>query len=497
VPLPPLAEPTYSVSQLCGEIRELISDAFPAVWVVGEVQRLKQHARGHLYFELVEKGSDDSILGKLDAVIWNADYQRVRRMLGATEQRLADGVQIRCRGNLDFFTAAGKMQLAVREVDPTFTLGLLELRRRETLAALAAAGLVERNGALTLAELPLHVALITSAGSAAYHDFVSGLRESGYGFRVLFVHAAVQGRDAEREVVSALRLLAATGIACAVLVRGGGSRTDLAAFDSRAIAEAIARAPFPVLTGLGHEIDHSIADRVAHTALKTPTKVAEFLVERIARLDVAVEQLRRALLRDALTPLARARESLGRAERGVSLARLRLAGAGARVEEHARTLARLGRGALRGARRRGAEVQARLAVAAPKRVERAETERRRHGERIGGAARSHLRAARATLQGMARLAAQLDPQRTLERGFSITRDADGRLLRQPGQVDAGAVVLSQLAGGVLRSRVDGVGRSDIVAVAARPAPSGAAKRSAASSQIAIDFQDDAGDGRQV
>lgn len=432
------------------------------MWVAGEVARCKQGTRGHVYFELIEKGEHDSIVGKLDAVIWNADFQRVKRMLAATGQRLADGVQIRCRGNLDFYAAGGRLQLTIREVDPAFTLGMLELRRRETLAALEAAGLMARNRALALPELPLTLALVTSEGSAAYHDFLSGLRESGYGFRVLFVHASVQGRDAEREVVSALRALAglaalpAAGmmrIDCAVVIRGGGSKTDLAAFDSRAIAEAIALAPFPVLTGLGHEIDRSIADLVAHTALKTPTKVAEFLVERVARLDGAVEELRRALRREALAPLARAREALGLAERGVSLARLRLAGAAAHVEEHARTLARLGRSALRAAARRSDELRSRLVVAAPRGAGRAEVERRRRAERAWGAARGHLRAARATLQGMERLAAQLDPQRTLERGFSITRDAGGRLLRHPGDVTDGALLISRLAGGLLHSRV--------------------------------------------
>jgi len=452
------------------------------VWVAGEVARCKQGTRGHVYFELIEKGEHDSIVGKLDAVIWNADFQRVKRMLAATGQRLADGVQIRCRGNLDFYGAGGRLQLTIREVDPAFTLGLLELRRRETLAALEAAGLMARNRALALPELPLALALVTSEGSAAYHDFLSGLRESGYGFRVLFVHAAVQGRDSEREVVSALRTLAALQtvqavpaanamrIDCAVLIRGGGSKTDLAAFDSRAIAEAIALAPFPVLTGLGHEIDRSIADLVAHTALKTPTKVAEFLVGRVARLDDAVEDLRRALRRDALAPLARAREALGRAERGVSLARLRLAGAGAHVEEHARTLARLGRSALRAALLRSDQLRARFAAAAPRGAARAEQERRRRAERVCGAARGHLRAARATLQGMERLAAQLDPQRTLERGFSITRDAGGRLLRHPADVADGSLLISRLAGGLLRSRVQAGDDGEAAAAAARRQP---------------------------
>lgn len=450
----PLFEPTYSVSQLCGEIRDFLGEAFSSVWVVGEAQRVRPSARGHFYFELIEKGERDEIVGKMEAVIWKNDFLRVRRLLGSSGQQIADGMQIRVRGSLDFYGPGGRLQLCVKDVDPAFTLGLLEQRRRETLAALAAAGLMERNRALPLPELPLTIALITSHGSAAYHDFLSGLQESGYGFRVLFVHASVQGRDAEREVVSALKSLAGLPIGLAAVIRGGGSRSDLAVFDSRVIAEAIAHAPFPVLAGLGHEIDRSIADMVAHTSFKTPTKVAEFLVEQVARRELALDELHRRLLREAMEPLHAGREALGRAERGVSLARMRLAAAGERIEEHARALARLGRTGLRQAERRQTELKTRLAALAPRIVESGERDRRRLGERIAGTARGRMREVQARLQGVERLCAQLGPERTLERGFSITRGPGGALLRDPAQVAAGDLVTTQLAAGTLASRVE-------------------------------------------
>ena len=450
----PLFEPTYSVSQLCGEVREFLGEAFPSVWVAGEAQRVRASQRGHLYFELIEKGDDDEIVGKLEAVIWKTDFQKVRRLLTASGQQIAEGMQVRCRGGLDFYAPTGRLQLCVRDVDPAFTLGLLERRRRETLAALTAAGLLERNRALPLAELPLTLALITSHGSAAYHDFVSGLAESGYGFRVLFLHVSVQGRDAEREIVSALAAAAGFAVDCTVLIRGGGARSDLAVFDGRAVAEAITRLPHPLLTGLGHEIDRSIADLAAHTALKTPTKVAEFLVERVARAEMRAADLRLALTRQALERLRAGREGLGRAERGVELARLRLAAAGARLADRGRTLARLGRGALRQALRRQEELRGRLAAAAPAGLAAAERGRTRAVLRVLAAARSHLRAARATLAGKERLTTQLDPQRTLERGFSISRDGRGALLRRPEQTAAGERITTRLAGGDLISRVE-------------------------------------------
>lgn len=450
----PLFEPTYSVSRLCGEVRDFLGEAFASVWVVGEAQRVRPSQRGHLYFELVEKGERDEIVGKLEAVVWKNDLLRVRRLLGVSGQQISEGMQIRVRGGLDFYAPGGRLQLCVKDVDPAFTLGQLEQRRRETLAALAAAGLMELNRALPLPDLPLDIALITSYGSAAYHDFLSGLQESGYGFRVILVHASVQGKEAEREVVSALAALAGLPIGLAVLIRGGGSRSDLAVFDSRAIAEAIARAPFPVLAGLGHEIDRSIADMVAHSSFKTPTAVAEFLVETVAGWEMALDELRRRLIREALEPLRAGREALGRAERGVSLARMRLAAAGERIEEHARALARLGRTALRQAERRQSELRSRLAELVPRRVERGERDRIRLGERIAGTAKGRLRETRATLQGMERLCVQLAPERTLERGFSLTRGPGGILLRDPAQVATGDRVTTRLAGGILTSRVE-------------------------------------------
>jgi exodeoxyribonuclease VII large subunit len=422
--------------------------------VTGEVQRLRPSARGHVYFELVEKGDRDEIVAKLDAVIWKTDFQKVERLLAAAGQRLTEGVEIRCRGGIDFYPPGGRLQLVVREIDPTFTLGLLEQRRRETLAALSAAGLLELNRTLPLVELPLRLGLVTSHGSAAYHDFLSGLGESGYGFQVVLIHAAVQGREAEREVVSALAALARMGVDAVVLIRGGGSRTDLAAFDSRAIAEAVARAPFPVLTGLGHEIDQSIADLTAHTSFKTPTKVAEFLVERVAMADRALAELRRSLLREALEPLRAGREALGRAERGVRLAEMRLASVHTRLGDHARTLARLGRAALRAVERRQGELRYRLGVVAPRRITAAERERKGRGERLAAASRGRLREVAVHLGGLERLAQQLAPQRTLERGFSLTRDAAGRLVRDPASLRPGDRLQTELSGGVVHSRVE-------------------------------------------
>jgi exodeoxyribonuclease VII large subunit len=305
-----------------------------------------------------------------------------------------------------------------------------------------------------LPELPLALGLVSSHGSAAYHDFLATLAESGFGFRVLFVHAAVQGAEAEREVVSALELLSRSAVDAIALVRGGGSRTDLAAFDSRAVAEAVARAAKPVLTGLGHEIDVAVADLAAHRAFKTPTKVAEFLVARLADGELAAARLRAALGRAARLPLGAARDRLLAAEGRATAARGRLERASERLAALGSRLAAAARQSLRALAQRRHEIAVRLGRSAPRALERHERERAVAAWRLVGAARGRLAAAAARLEGYRRLVAGLAPERTLARGFSITRLRGGAVVRRPDQAPSGARLITELAGGSLASRVE-------------------------------------------
>ncbi|MEM7048427.1 MAG: exodeoxyribonuclease VII large subunit [Acidobacteriota bacterium] len=446
----PFEEETYSVSQLCEEVRDFLAQGFYSVWVAGEVQRLRESRRGHVYFELVEKDGREGIRGKLEAVLWAGD----RRRLGRSAEPLAEGVEIRARGNLDFYAPSGRLQFVLRELDPLYTLGLLERQRRATLEALAEAGLLERNAALPFATLPLDVALITSADSAAYHDFLATLDESGYGFRVTLLHASVQGVGAEEELVSALRAAGELAPDCIALVRGGGARSDLAAFDHRAVAEAIARAPVPVLTGLGHEIDVAIADLTAHTALKTPTKAAESLVERVAEADARLLRLEEMIPRAAGERLREQRDRLARAGRAAEVARWRLVRAGDRLAEIGRALERESWSQLRAGGQSLAGFEDRLRRPLPALFERRRQRLEELSRQLLRGARQRLREASSELQGIERLCDHLSPRRTLERGFSITRDSRGRALRSPQEIAAGEPLVTTLAHGEVRSRVE-------------------------------------------
>ncbi len=445
---------TVSVSDLCADVKGLLRDAYGSLWIAGEVQRLKPSRNGHLFFELVEKGRGDEIVAKLEAVIWRRDYEAVKRTLAAADQEIVEGGEIRCRAGLDLYAPFGRLQLAVREVDPLFSLGQLAARRQKTLAELKAAGLLELNGSLELSEHPLDLVLITSRESAAYHDFLATLQESGFGFRITLFDAAMQGRDAERAVSSALAAASELPVAAAVLIRGGGSRTDLAAFDSRRIAEAVARCRVPVVTGLGHQIDESIADLVAHTALKTPTKAAEFLAGRVDSSDRSQREMAARMIAGAERLIQGGLHRVARAETGFTSPRLRLAALGARLEEMAGSLARVGARGPIASERALARLSNGLARAAPRRLAGRSQRVGTLGERLVRGSQSRIKTLRATLAGWEGMTRELSPERVLSRGFSITRDPQGRVLRHGGQIGYGDVVTTQLADGTFRSRVE-------------------------------------------
>ena len=449
----PLDDLTYSVSALCAEIRETLRAA-PARWVAGEVQRIRRSRAGHLYFEIIEKGQGDEVIGKLESVIWRGDLQAIERQLRESEQEIADGLEMRCRGQIDFYPPFGRLQLVVRQVDPVFLIGQLSKRRQETLRALAKAGLLERNRGLALPPVPLDVALVTSEGSAAYHDFVTTLREGEYRFRILFLHAAVQGRTAEREVASAIETAGGLGVDCTILIRGGGSRTDLAAFDSRRVSEAVARSPVPVITGLGHEIDLAIADQVAHTRTKTPTQAAEFLIRTVHSSEQTLIALARGIERASGHQLREATVSLSGVEAGLRLAGLRVQSRGFLLARLAELLGRSGKRRLEHEARTLADLPGRLAAAAPRIIGRREQMLWGAAQKATSASKVRLRQAHVGIEALTRLCSQLGPERTVARGFSITRDARGRVITGKDQVQVGERISTEIARGRLISRVE-------------------------------------------
>jgi exodeoxyribonuclease VII large subunit len=455
------AEPevtTHTVVELNSRVRDALRRGFPEeVWVRGEVQNLSTSSAGHTYFSLVEKaGRGDRVQGRLDVALFRDDRRAVVRALADVPgAELGNDVEVRISGRVTVYPPTGRYQLVMTGIDPVFTVGGIAANRERVLRALAAEGLLGANAARELALVPLRVGLITSSGSAAYHDFLHELAATGFAWHVTVVDVRVQGAAAARRIKWALGQLSQLDLDAVVLARGGGSRADLAAFDTDLVARAIAEMPVPVFTGVGHETDRSVADEVAYRACKTPTACAQLLAARVAefvtRLDDASQRVAararqrmavagrelddsvRRARRSASTAVVREHTRLDRAHgRLDELARRRTTDLGVRLDACARRVSELGRRAAR---------DRRVALTSRERV--LVTQAQHHLERAGLRVSSHDAIVRA-----------LDPRRVLERGYSITRDADGRVVRRAGDVVAGALVETELAGGRLTSRVE-------------------------------------------
>jgi exodeoxyribonuclease VII large subunit len=448
-----IPEPTFSVTELSDAIGKALRAAFRGeVWVRGEIRDLSRARSGHVYFTLTDPDGDASLDVMLSATKKSAVNDTLKKAGGTV--RMTDGTDVRIRGRLDWYAPRGQLQLRMAAIDPAYTLGQLELARAELIARLQAEGLLSANAAHAMPLAPLRVGLVTSEGSAADADFLDELRRSGFAFKVLRADTAVQGFDAPRSIASAIRMLATHQLDVLAIVRGGGARTDLAAFDDEAVARAIASCPVPVLTGIGHEVDTSVADELAHTSAKTPTACAQLLVTRVQELAGALGGMWTAI-----------------AERGARSVRRH----DDRLVLHARHLARGTRVALDGGEARLASIADRSRRAAVAGLDRASQRLDGHRGRITGAARSHLRAAelliaagerrvahrapRALAEAVRSLSAvearlrALDPDRTLARGWSITRGPDGSLVRFPSDLRPGDRITTRVAGGEVRSTV--------------------------------------------
>jgi exodeoxyribonuclease VII large subunit len=430
----PDEEATYSVAELDAAIAEALVDALPRqVWVRGEVAQLRVSGNGHAYFDLCEKDARrDHVRAKLSVALFRNDRANVNRTLGDAGVKLSEGVEVRVRGRVDFYAPTGRVQLIMNAADPVFTVGKLAAERARVLQMLAGEGLLERQRALELPHVPLRVGLVTSRDSAAYHDFVQELDASGHAFRISPVDVRVQGQGADRRIMYGLRRLSALELDVIVIVRGGGARSDLAAFDSERLARLIAELPVPVIAGVGHEIDRTVADEVAHTSVKTPTAAAALLVEAV---DTYCEQLGRIAhrvslrARNACTLAGRDATELGRRLTRavpVALARERHV-----LDAHRHRIGERARRGVRDAHVKVAERQRRMLTTAKAVL---------HDE----ATSLDLADARLRL---------LDPRRVLERGYTITRTDDGRLVRAAGDTGNGAILVTETADGSVRSKV--------------------------------------------
>ncbi len=281
---------SYTLYDLNEYIRQVMHLNFPdTIWVKAEVAQIKE-SRGQYYLTLIQKSEDsEKIIAQIDAMIWGQTYWLLRKKLKNTlSELLQEGLELLLNVRIEFNERYG-LKLMIEDIDPTYTIGKLEIKRQQILEDLLKANLLNKNNQLDLPPVVQRLAVLSSNTAAGLQDYLAQMKNNAYGysFRNILFSIAVQGINLEKELLAQLKKIALRKgeFDAVVIIRGGGSKIDLGGFDSFDLAKAVANFPLPIIVGIGHEIDETILDRVAHTSLKTPTAVAEFLIRKALHFE--------------------------------------------------------------------------------------------------------------------------------------------------------------------------------------------------------------------
>jgi exodeoxyribonuclease VII large subunit len=379
-------------------------------WVRGEIAKV--YEKGHAYIDLVDAGShSDTKRPVLNAHCWATPWGPLKRRLASEGVVLQAGMIVNFYGYVDVYAPKGQIGFSITDVDVEGLLGDVARRRQELIARLLAEGLLEKNKSTTLSAVPLRVGLVASPGTEGYSDFTGQLLNSSFSFAITLVKTLVQGDGAAPQIAAAISALHQHGVDVICVVRGGGSKGDLACFDDERVARAIALCATPVFTGIGHTGDESVADLVAHTRAITPTKLGEEVVGLVARWYAGnVQEPSRRLLEFSSDVLNEATVYLG---------------------ERRRTMIFAVRDRLRAEERHLATTRDRLVVQS----------------------RQLLTSASVMIQSNRQLLVAYDPARRLAQGWSVVTTADGTVVKSLEDVATGEEVRVRVADGAFGARV--------------------------------------------
>ncbi len=431
------SDTALSVAGFYERLRRALRLEFPdEVWVTGEIRKVTV-SKGHRYLELADHDPlppggrpggppGGARAASLEVACWSRDWPYISARLEAVGLELAAGLVVRVRGRVSIWDAGARVRFSMSDLDVEALLGGIAAARRQLVAKLRDEGVLEANRRLAMPLVPLRIGLVTSSGSEAYRDFTGQLERSGLAFRTHLEASLVQGPGAPSKIAGALRRLQGRELDLIVLVRGGGAKGDLAAFDHEAVARAIVESRYPVWTGIGHTGDLSVADEVAQRALITPTACGEAVVDAVQRYLSGLDERsgRLAVL---------GRRALDRAAHAAASRRSDLA----RAARHELVSARA---VLDGRHRR-------LEAAAGMALERASSSLGRRASSLASVGRHRLAVGEQELARQRAMLDAFDPRRQLERGWSLTRTTGGAIVRSVDALRPGDDVVTTLADG--------------------------------------------------
>lgn len=402
----------YTLREFNLLVKDVLTEGLErSYWIIAEIGQINLHGNGHCYLELVEK-DNNYVKAKARGTIWANVYREIHPwFVSQTGTELKQGMKVLFNASLEFHEVYG-MSLNIRDIDVNFTIGERERKKQETIQQLEAEGIIDMNQGLELPMVMQRLAIISSKTAAGYEDFMNQFENNPYGYRATLdlFSATMQGDAAPQSIIAQLHAIYESDQSydAVILIRGGGSKMDLDCFDDYELCAHLAQFPLPVITGIGHERDQAIADLVAHTRLKTPTSVAEFLTSRMLAFETEINQLKET------------------------------------INQHTQHM-------LHSATEKISELNFRWRLGAKQMLQRQNFELDHISQLVSQKPVSILQQAQLKLAHSARLIDAYDPQNLLNKGYSITR-LNGKALKKQ-QVKLGDELETQTASQIIKSTI--------------------------------------------
>jgi exodeoxyribonuclease VII large subunit len=446
-----------------GELQMIIRDslylALPDVyWVIAEISELKENSAGHCYLELIEKQPDDkNVRARVKAIIWSKRFRFLKAFFeNTTGDSLREGLKILVKAKVEYHELYG-LSLIISDIDPAFTIGDMAMKRQLVIRKLEQEGVFSMNKELAFPVVPQRVAVISSKNAAGYSDFINHLKNNnfGYVFYTSLIETVLQGTETEQSVIRALDKIAnkAHMFDLVVIIRGGGSQSDLSWFDSYNIAYHVTQFPLPVITGIGHDKDISVTDMVANRSLKTPTAVADLLIDSLADTENHILEISSQIIGASRIIIEKNKTRIEAS--GIKLfplARIMVSDVKERLSSQILEIINIGKELIIRSGLIPANQESRLSSAARSFSSVKETELKRNCKRLMTGTHNCLSINNVKFKGMSNSLQILNPQNVLLRGFSIT-SVNGRIIKNPDQVNKDDIIDTQLYEGTLKSRV--------------------------------------------
>lgn len=449
----------HSLLELQLLIRDSLYLALPEFyWITAEISEIKENSAGHCYLELIEKHPDEkNVRARAKAIIWSNRYRFLKPLFETTAgESLKEGMKILVRAKVEYHELYG-LSLIISDIDPSYTIGEMSLKKQNVIRRLKEEGIFNMNRETGFPLVPYRIAVISSRNAAGYQDFIRHLQDNSYGyiFYTALFEAVMQGPETEESVIHALDKIAEhPGLFdVAAILRGGGSQSDLSWFDSYNIAYHVTQFPIAVITGIGHEKDLSVTDMVACRSLKTPTAVADNLINSVAEFEEGLNGMSTAITNYTKEMISRNRTRLDALKTSLfPVTKLMISDKKKGISERIIRLINSGRentaraGIIPGSHR------SKLMAATHSYTVAKYTAVERKKAYIISATKTLLNKINLIIDNQRNLLSILDPRNILKRGFSITK-FNGKILKAREQVSSDDIIDTILAKGSLISKV--------------------------------------------